>query len=211
MSSCLKLNNCLNGCLGYMPHDVKYFLEMNGHLLITGIVAKRVPLPSVYENILNVVTLSKWKEEKEKYDLKQLYHTYFILFFENNKKCILEKNEVVILTGALVQDTDLTESQDINIVRPLSLNDLINNTVEKVDDFNFWVYDQNINNCNQFCIDILQSNGILTEDVKQFLYQNVEELFNSLPKYIDKVIDGTTTLASIYRRVSQKIKIKINN
>lgn len=205
MSSCIKLNFFCNKIIGFAPEEIQEFIDYNGHLKIISLLVKRVPLPNFYEDILSVISFNKWKNEKENYNLKNMFHTYFVACFENDKKCIIEKTEIVNITSVLTQDTALTESYDINLVRPITLYDFVHNTIDKVGEERFYVYDNIKQNCQVFCTDILRANGILTEELNSFIMQDVEKLFAELGSSVDNVIDGSTTLASVYQRVKQKM------
>jgi len=206
MSSCLKLNLFCNKWFNTVPEDVELFLNNYGNLNIVKLVAKRIPLPSIYENILTVLTFNQWKQKKEEYKIKNFFHTYLVATFENGTQCIIEKYEVVSISSDITPDDEYTESMDVNLVRSISLHDLIQNTLNKVGDYKFYVYDDTKQNCQVLTCDILQSNGILTNDLKKFILQDVDELFNKLGENINELIDTTTTLGSVYKRFLQKIK-----
>jgi len=58
---------------------------------------------------------------------------------------------------------------------------------------NFWNY-STTNNCQLFCKTLLQSNGLYTKELNDFIMQDVDELFKESP-LAQKIADGITNIA----------------
>ncbi|OYZ34478.1 MAG: hypothetical protein B7Y30_06510, partial [Campylobacterales bacterium 16-40-21] len=108
-------------------------------------------------------------------------------------------HEVVTISNKF--DTGNAERINIDLhVKKVTLNQLFENTIEKVGLKRFFIYNPWNENCQMFLLDILQSNDLLTEHAKQFIYQDISELVQKMPsvtKYIGKKLTDAAHTANI--------------
>jgi hypothetical protein len=65
----------------------------------------------------------------------------------------------------------------------------------------FFKYSAFSNNCQDFVIALLQSNGLLTPELREFILQPVEALIQAQPGYTSDVAQTLTNLGGIVGRV----------
>ena len=110
------------------------------------------------------------KIEKRGYDA--LYHTYLIVTFQNGKSVSLEKNSVITLSTNTQARANSQEININNVPAGITLSLLLENTRAKMGDNLYFSYNAVKNNCQDFQIAILKSNGISSAEVESFIKQN---------------------------------------
>ena len=86
----------------------------------------------------------------------------------------------------------------LNIVIPsnLSVNELLNNTREKIGDRLFFDYDGIKNNCQDFLFNLLNTNGFDSSNptMKSFIKQDLVKLSKNLSQTSKKIMNTLTNL-----------------
>ena len=89
----------------------------------------------------------------------------------------------------------------IEINDVIFIKDLFEKTLRDIGSIRFYTYKSHSWNCQDFVINILNSNSLLNNQLKEFILQNTEYLFNKLGylKYIsDKLTDTASILDKVY-------------
>lgn len=188
-------------------------LEKYGNIPTTIITIARTPLQPLLETAINVMSLGRFKQLKEKYGYDKLYHLSLIIGTRGNQKIVVEKNETVTIEPLNFSKSikNITEFQKIPIVKPLTTNIMMERTKQKMGSYDFFHYDAFKNNCQDFIKNILEANGLLTPAARKFLYQekvkNIEKDLNkSVFSYVPKVMKKITDMGSIVSRLAGKGK-----
>ena len=165
----------------------KNTLKQYGSLKIKQIQIIRTPILSFLNKVLNVITLGKWDRAKQQANYNKLYHLTMLCICENNTKVYIEKNEKVnIITNFKIQNNaELTPI--ININDDISINQLLDNTINAIGKNKFFKYDAFYSNCQMFLIDILKTNNILNNDLEMFIFQPLDNLIKNLPSATHKI------------------------
>ena len=109
---------------------------------------KRSPVSKVLTGSLSAFSLGKFgKRMYRNYD--ELFHLYCEIVLENGKTILVEKNERINLmkTSRNEKHTEMQEIQ--NIPSGLTLNNLLENTKQKMGDKKFFTYNAVSNNCQR--------------------------------------------------------------
>ena len=177
------------------PPKERALLKMYGQYQIINITLCRAPISSTLNRVLDVVSLGKWSELKSQYNYDHLFHLYMILKLSNGKMIRLEKNQVINISDSFNVEHN-AEFQDVALQgKQITLQELLDNTIRKVGQKQVFVYSAFSNNCQRFLIDVLNSNGLLTEKEQHFILQDVGELAKKLPWYTKQIAQQTTDLA----------------
>lgn len=156
------------------PKKVKMFLNKYGDSRIVGITVCRSPLKSILTKFINVVTFGKLLQEVKSKNYDDVFHLYLLFRLESGVSVLLEKNQRVEIrqtTGDL-NNPDL-KCMRVGDLKDTTLTQFIHNAELAVDPERLWVYRAASNNCQQFCLDMLQSNLLLTPELKNFIHQDV--------------------------------------
>lgn len=179
--------NKSNQRLNYPP-SMRKNMEKYGNQKIVNIQVGRKPIQSTIEKALSLFTLGNIEQEKKELHYDYLYHLFLILYLENGKKLKLEKNQVISLTEDIVNASDIRE---VKLNKTITLNQFIENG-RKLQGSAYFTYDVVNNNCQKFVIANLKANGLLTDDLRTFIEQDIKKL---VPGFLNKVSNAVTDTA----------------
>ena len=186
----------------------KKTIEQYGNMPIKQLFILRTPISGGLNKVINFVSLGKWEELKKKYAFDSLFHLSLVALLENGKNIIIEKNDVVNISPEYKM-YPTSETVDIPISNDLTINKLLETARSNVGDNTFFSYDAFKNNCQFFIRYLLEGQNLYTEQAKNFLFQDLENIYNELPSYVPKVMKGATTLGAITNKILGKGKDKI--
>lgn len=165
------------------PPTERSILKIYGYETIVAITICRAPIFEVLDKLLNVISFNKWSQLKQENNFDKMFHLYLILKLSNNSMIRIEKNHVVNISSSFKID-EKAETYNVNLnLEKITVNDLLNNTINKVGKEQVFKYSPWSNNCQRFCLDVLESNGFLTDQSRAFIYQDITELVKKLPWY----------------------------
>lgn len=199
-----------NRILGRFPRRVSKFMKQKGDLVITDLTIKRDPILTVIDKMLNFLSLGQWEKSKKKYHFDELFHLRMIATLSNGSNVLIEKNQNInIIAYNRSSDTDKTESMNVPLRgKRITLQQLIDTTLNKVGEERFLEYDPFTTNCQRFILDILESNGLSSNNIKKFIYQDVSEMIEELPGYLKFISKEATDTASLIDRGLQWLGFK---
>ena len=181
----------------------KKTLEHFGNQYIRAMRISRAPIPSAITKALSFVT---WGKSKEHYD--DFFHLALIVTLDS-KDCIVEKNEVINIST----EFEMSKERDLKDValngKRITLNELLNKTLEKMGTQKYFSYNWQNNNCQVYIDEILKSNGLLTPELHKFLFQDLKEISKSTPWLADKVANLATHTAALWDKLTGKGKVNI--
>lgn len=166
----------------------------------------RTPIDKVFNRALNIISNGKFDELQKEHNLETLYHVAFVGSF-NDTNIIIEKNEVINIDKFKQSDIKSnTDTLRLTLTsRPL-LIDIMNNTLMQMGPNKFFDYDAlgsagGRNNCQDFIINLLKANNMLTQEAKSFIYQDIRPITKELPSYVAKTVKAVTQTGSIVSRL----------
>jgi hypothetical protein len=169
-------------------------LEKFGNETVSSITIARVPLSSFVTNLLNLISLGTYKKAVQESPYEKMFHLFLVL----NSKFTLEKNSVlnfVESTSALSQKD--VETMEVPVNGNFTIKEMFDRTVEKIGMKQFTSYRATSWNCQDLILNILDANGLLTDDLKQFLYQNPQEIFGRMPQFVQKLGQTLTDMSAV--------------
>lgn len=158
------------------PSDQKKLIERYGGTNITGIQVGRTPLPSLINNAINVATLGAFKNTLNRSPYDKLYHLFSIITLSTGAKILVEKNQAINMKTVTNYAPDKTDYITVNISHELTFSQLLENTKQALGQ-NYFIYNAQTNNCQDFILNMLRSNNLLTQDATTFIKQDIETLF----------------------------------
>lgn len=175
-------------------------IKQYGEKPISSMRIVRTPIKSMINTVLNIVSLGKWQELKEKYSFDKLFHLGLVIEVEN-KMIVVEKNQTINISTKSIIDHD-SEIMPVALGSTITLGQLLENTRKAVGDATFFGYDAFGNNCQNFIINLLQNNGLLNNENKSFVLQDITELSKELPGYVKHVAKAATDVAATIDKIS---------
>jgi len=187
------IKGLVKGRRGDFAPYVKKIFEKFGNETITGIEIVRQPVQGAIVEVLNVLSLGKFGKRMKRKGFDNLFHLSLFITFSNGSKISLEKNEKINAVVNPKKDKEAESKVITNIPQGLTLNDLIEGVSNiQGDDLN--KYSAVDNNCQDFCLAVLQGSNIGDESDYEFVKQDTEQLFNKYG-YLKKIANATTDVA----------------
>lgn len=170
---------------GLEPPSFRKLLEQVGNQVITGLTLWREPIA-----INKFVKLFKFNTG---YD--DLFHLALNIS-TNEGNYNLDKQAVLTFEKGDAKG----EKLKINAPDSSTIQTLIDNTKKRMGKSKYTSYNAKSNNCQDFLLNILDSNSIDTPEATTFIKQDSDAIFKGLPKYADKILNVITTGQAIIDR-----------
>ena len=186
------------------PKSARDFLIKYKDAKISNFVIRKNPIQSGVEKVLNFVSQGKYNEIKQDYAYDTMYHLR--LDFEIDGRIYMtEKTANIQFRNGMTTEED--EVYKINSDKVIPLLTAVENTYKKMGS-NFFSYDAFTNNCQNYIMNFLSANGLLTGDAKNFIYQPVDDMVKKLPSYVKKFASGVTKIGSFVDKGLQAIGLR---
>lgn len=189
------------GIKDYSP-DQKKIIEKYGSNAITSIKIGRSPIPSAINAILNIVTLGAFQKLLKQSPYDKLVHLFSIITLDNGIKILLEKNERINIKVVSSYNPKNSEYVDASYIPSgLTFKELLDNG-KKLLGNKYFSYDAIKANCQDYIIGILKASSILNDNLQNFIKQDVETIFKTLPitKKIMNVVTGTGAVVDVIKK-----------
>ena len=168
----------IQGSTDYPP-NVKKILTQYGNEIIKSMTLKRTPVNDLITGSLSVFSLGKFGKRMTK-SFDELFHLFLEIQLQSGTRLLLEKNERINMEINPRERPDTQIKNIINVPPNLSVNQLLETTKRQMGS-QFFQYDAVRNNCQDFLLNVLKSNGIGNEQDYEFIKQDTEQLFKGLP------------------------------
>jgi hypothetical protein len=187
------------------PYDQQRLLNKYGDNIVVGIRIGRTPLPSVLTKILNLITFGGFNKLVSKsYD--DLFHLFSIITLDNGVTILAEKNQSINMKVVNNYNPKGAEYIEVEDVGDITFGELLNNARKKMGK-DFFNYHPTNNNCQDWIIALLQGSSMLTNDVKNFIKQDVVDIFTKYPR-TRRIMATLTKLGTAADVVQKGLKIK---
>lgn len=183
-------------------------IKLYGDKKIKKIVVVRTPLSTIATLLGKVVSLGQMEEIMKKEGIDRFFHIGIVATLDDGMMLLIEKNSVIniepiskLASNSEIMDVDLKG-------KSLTMNDLLDKGYEMaINKDEWWLYNAFSWNCQAFISLMLRANGIMTEELKGFLYQELSKVLKQLYPTSQKIIKGTTDLSAIVDKLSGKGKV----
>jgi hypothetical protein len=193
------LNNAVR--IGYPP-AAREVLASYGASDVVSLTLYRTPIQSYINSALNIITLGKWNESRNRYNYDTLFHLSLVATVSTptaDKAFIkIEKNEVINIQ--VLSELPTGDSLVVPVPCCITLHDMMN-TAHAAAGPAFFKYDAFNNNCQIFIMTILNANKLITPEASTFVLQDVQSLLASLPAYTSPLASTLTGIAGFYNRL----------
>jgi len=175
---------------GKLSPSIRKLLEQVGDEKITSIKLFRKPI--------SLSSFAKFIGALKGTAYDQLLHLGLIL----NNKYLLDKQEVIHFerSGGVPSGS---ETLDVDVNKDITINELLEKTRKRMGDSNFTSYSARRQNCQDFVMNVLSANGLSSPIYTQFIKQDLQKVFENLPKYSEQIADFVTGAQRVVERVVQ--------
>jgi len=164
-----KTKNFLTSGTQQFTAKVTKVLENVGNEQIQSIVVCRCPIPSMVQKALQIASFNQVPYE-------HLFHLFVII----NGHVLLEKNSVINIDLRPKIPAN-TEQMACPVPQNTTIYQFVERCLHQMGPEKFFSYSSYDNNCQYFILNLLNSNGILTNELSNFIKQNTESIFASNP------------------------------
>ena len=185
-------------------NKIKKILDKYGNQKIREIYIGRRPINSLVEKAFNIISLGKWSKLRDQYYYDKLFHLFLIIQMDDDTVISLEKNSIVTMTENDMR-CSMKDTECVKIDYPtdsITLDDLVRKPLERIGKEKYFIYDPFKKNCQIFIRDILQTFGLYSKRVDDFVYQDITDIVKELPWYVKYVAKGVTDLDATISKVS---------
>jgi hypothetical protein len=176
-------------------------VEEFGAQPIKYIMLCKSPVQKFVSMALGAVSEGKFQQEMGKLGYDEMYHLYMLCFLENHKIVAVEKNQTINIQVADESYFDPKSSFEITLSKPLTLGEMLNQTLGYMGTDAYFSYDGKENNCQVYLRSILRANEISNPEAEAFIMQDTRQIFNQLPGYVRDVSRTVTDLGALYDHV----------
>ena len=179
---------------GNATERLKRFMKEHGDEPIESITVGRVPLSKAIATAMSALTLGKFDKAKA----NKGYDDFFHLFYVINDKYRLEKNQNVNLIDNY-KPVENQESFNVNLggLKGKTINEFIKNGEAVMGEKDYWSnYDGLQKNCQNWVMQNMKANGVYTQALKDFTFQDTQELIDEVNPYVKGAMKEVTSVAS---------------
>ena len=128
--------------------------------------------------------------------LNKTYDDLFHLAVNVNDKYNLDKQSVLTFERGKPKG----ETLEIPVSKDITIREMIEKTKKRMGDNAYTSYSVR-NNCQQFLLNVLSANGLMTTEARKFIEQDVEKILKDLPKYSEVVANFFTGAQAVANRL----------
>jgi hypothetical protein len=189
-----------------LPKTFRDTLEKYKDNNIVNVKVCREPLSRAVNAFANIVTAGTFNEVAQKQGEAGFFHLYSILTLDNGVNLLYEKNERPVLQATNKQPSETAECRDVNANVPLG--DFISNAMKKMGESSYISYDPIQNNCQDFLLASLLSNGLSNSELDSFIKQDTQELIEKTPAFSKQLGKSATGLGGTLRQIWEELFLK---
>ena len=167
---------------GLEPPKFRKLLQEVGDEKINKLVLWREPI--------SVNSMLKFLKLNKSFD--DLFH----LALNVNDKYNLDKQSVLTFERGKPKG----ETLEIPVSKDITIREMIEKTKKRMGDNTYTSYSIR-NNCQQFLLNVLSANGLMTPEARKFIEQDVEKILQDLPKYSEVVANFFTGAQAVANRL----------
>lgn len=180
-----------------VPPKISNWLKQHGEESIRSLAVCREPISKTLDLAIDIISEGKYSAIKNRIGYDKFFHLGLVV----NGNWFLEKNEQFN-----IRPFRMTSDKEIRDVRVPDIN--IAEFMRKASEGNevafYREYDAFSQNCQAMVLQLLQKNGLLTEELRKFIRQDVQALVNEIPE-THKTARDITDVASLISRLLQLV------
>lgn len=167
-----------------LPGDAqKAFMRIRDKAIMSFTVC-RVPINSMVDKALNLISLGKYDKAKKDLGYDQMYHLFVVCHLRGGETVRIEKLERISIKMGGVP----SGAETVTVPSNQSTVDMMFEKARKsMGDHAFFQYNAFSNNCQDFILGLLSAVGTVPAEARTFIKQNADALIKKLPGYVGKI------------------------
>lgn len=182
---------------------VETLMAVYGSRIITELTVFRIPLSPALSKAGDLLSLGSLKKKSMEMGYDKLFHIWLSIRFSDGSHIGLEKNEVITVKPNYLGEPLKQDYMTVPHVaeKHLNLRGFILRTEQQMGKDAFYEYSAFNHNCQDFILNLLSANGLLTPELKAFLFQDVAELKKGVPGFLPHLANTATDLAGTWKLI----------
>ena len=180
----------------YMPSVRKLLQEIQGKKIVKMIVV-RDPIKEEIHMLANAISMNEINKFKKEVSIDDLFHLFCVCTLDDGQMIRFEKNaEIEAFKISKIQQIDKSNIFECVVPNQISLNELLDNTRQKIGDRLFFDYNGITNNCQDFIYNCLYHNGYESTNpkMKSFIKQDLTKLAKNMSSTSKTIMNTITDL-----------------
>lgn len=180
----------------YMPSVRKLLQEIQGKKIVKMIVV-RDPIKEEIHMLANAISMNEINKFKKEVSIDDLFHLFGVCTLDDGQMIRFEKNaEIEAFKITKIQQIDKSNIFECVVPNQISLNELLDNTRQKIGDRLFFDYNGMTNNCQDFLYNCLYHNGYESTNpkMKSFIKQDLTKLAKNMSSTSKTIMNTLTDL-----------------
>ena len=180
----------------YMPSVRKLLQEIQGKKIVKMIVV-RDPIKEEIHMLANAISMNEINKFKKEVSIDDLFHLFCVCTLDDGQMIRFEKNaEIEAFKISKIQQIDKSNIFECVVPNQISLNELLDNTRQKIGDRLFLDYNSMENNCQDFIYNCLYHNGYESTNpkMKSFIKQDLTKLAKNMSSTSKTIMNTLTDL-----------------
>jgi hypothetical protein len=177
-----------------VPPKVSNWLKQHGNEPIQSLAVCRDPISKTLDLAIDIISKGKYSAIKNRVGYDHFFHLGLVV-----NGWVLEKNEQFNIRPFKSSH----ELMDV-AVPDITIGEFMRKASEGDEVAFYRQYDAFSHNCQAMVLRLLQKNGLLTEELRKFIRQDVQALVNELPE-THKTAKHITDVASLVSRLLQLV------
>jgi hypothetical protein len=175
----------------------------------------RKPIESYLRKTLDIISLKGFSEGMKNSKYEDMFHLGCFCILGNNQgsfvNVLCEKNAVVEISRTTFNINSFGENIPVYVNKNITLYEFLKNGENAMGN-NYFKYDPfnrfggNGTNCQGFVKMLLQSNGFLTPEIDEFVFQPLDEIVKRIGEHTGAFAKAITTLGAVADNVKDKVK-----
>ena len=194
------VDKVVDGRKDFSP-NMTTILSKYGETPIIAITIGRRPLSPVLVAAIDAVSSFQFKKNLEDSPYDKLYHLFLQITVESGTVLILEKTEVINMVVSPKPDPNDEFDQVSHVPQGLTINEKLKNCHNKMGD-DFYTYASSNNNCQYFCLALLESNFMNDPKYTEFVKQDTVSIFENTGM-LNSIANSVTDLAGRFNVIAQ--------
>lgn len=175
-----------------LSYSFRQVFEPAKNMNVISLEIIRNPLSKPLQSILSSFTGFELERKLKNENYDALFH----LKIRINNKFDFEKEQAANFSHAKNNPNQEIMNIDPRYIKQgLTIGELVENTIKAMGNA-FFNYDGLKNNCQDFILAVLHSNGIYNSEYDNFVKQNTDEIFKSTPSLLKGIMNKVTDLAN---------------
>ena len=176
------------------------FMEETSGRKVVKVELGRKPIVPLVQRAMDALSLGRFSKKQKELDYDAVYHQFLIVTLDDGRKIKIEKNEIVEQKPAKESDYK-NKVWDIPLQgKDLTIKDMVANASAGQEQA-FWQYSGSKDNCQKFSRDIIERNGLMPHNEKEFATQDAKALTDSLPAATHAIPNLVTGIAATADRL----------